>query len=215
MKKMDEEYEEDEDIENETKITILTLGDVEVGKTSLVLKYIDDTFSEKYMTTIGIDFKDKYLIKNGKNFKISFVHPSSKFSNQNLINLECDGIIFLYDTTNEKSFDDISKYIENFQDKKGKNFPMILLGNKIDKIGDRKISKEAGEELAKTKGINFSEISVKEGTNVNKAVNSLIDQIFETNPKLKDNIENAPMLNENKKGDKKDNSDPCPCCSIF
>ena len=92
---------------------------------------------------------------------------------------------------------------------------MILLGNKIDKEADRQISKEDGEKLAKTKGINFSEISVKEGTNVDEAVNSLINQIFETNPKLKDNIENAPMLNENKKGDKKDNSDPCPCCSIF
>ena len=92
---------------------------------------------------------------------------------------------------------------------------MILLGNKIDKIGDRKIAKEAGEGVAETKGINFSEISVKEGTNVDDAVNSLINQIFETSSKLKDNIENAPMLNENKKGDKKDNSDPCPCCSIF
>ena len=211
MKEIDEE-----DIENETQITILTLGEKAVGKTSLVLKYTDNTFNEKYISTIGIDSKDKYLKKNGENFKLRLVDPSTLVINQNLINLECDGIIFLYDTTNKKSFDDISKYIEIFQDKKGKNFPMILLGNKIDKEEEeRKISKEAGEELAKTKGINFSEISVKEGTNVNKAVNSLINQIFETNPKLKDNIENAPMLNENKKGDKKDNSDPCPCCSIF
>ena len=212
MKEIDEE---DEDIEDETKITILTLGDVEVGKTSLVLKYIDDTFSEKYMTTIGLDFKDKYLKKNGENFKLRLVDPSTLVTNQNLINVECDGIIFLYDITNKNSFDKISKYIEIFQDKKGKNFPKILLGNKIDKEADRQISKEDGEKLAKTKGINFSEISVKEVTNVDEAVNSLINQIFETNPKLKDNIENAPMLNENKKGDKKDNSDPCPCCSIL
>jgi len=210
MKEMDEE-----DIENETKITILTLGGREVGKTSLVLKYTDDTFNEKYISTIGIEFKEKYLEKNGENFKLRLVDPSTLVTNQNLINLECDGIIFLYDITNKKSFDDISKYIEIFEKQKRKNFPMILLGNKIDKETDRKISKEAGEGLAKDKGINFSEISVKEGTNVNEAVDSLINQIFETNPKLKDNIENAPMLNENKKGDKKDNSDPCPCCSIF
>ena len=206
---------DEEDIENETQITILTLGGREVGKTSLVLKYTDNTFNEKYISTIGIEFKEKYLKKNGENFKLRLVDPSTLVTNQNLINLECDGIIFLYDITNKNSFDIISEYIKIFQDKKGKNFPMILLGNKIDKKEERKISKEAGEELAKTKGINFSEISVKEGTNVNKAVNSLINQIFETNPKLKDNIENAPMLNENKKGDKKDNSDPCPCCSIF
>ena len=206
---------DEEDIENETQITILTLGGREVGKTSLVLKYTDNTFNEKYISTIGIDSKDKYLKKNGENFKLRLVDPSTLVTNQNLINLECDGIIFLYDITNKNSFDIISEYIKIFQDKKGKNFPMILLGNKIDKKEERKISKEAGEELAKAKGIIFSEISVKEGTNVNKAVDSLINQIFETNPKLKDNIENAPMLNENKKGDKKDNSDPCPCCSIF
>ena len=206
---------DEEDIENETQITILTLGGREVGKTSLVLKYTDNTFNEKYISTIGIEFKEKYLKKNGENFKLRLVDPSTLVTNQNLINLECDGIIFLYDITNKKSFDDISKYIEIFQKQKKENFPMILLGNKIDKKEERKISKEDGEELAKTKGINFSEISIKEGTNVDEAVNSLINQIFETNPKLKDNIENAPMLNENKKGDKKDNSDPCPCCSIF
>ena len=210
MKEMDEE-----DIENETQITILTLGGREVGKTSLVLKYTDNTFNEKYISTIGIEFKEKYLKKNGENFKLRLVDPSTLVTNQNLINLECDGIIFLYDITNKNSFDKISKYIEIVQKQKRENFPMILLGNKIDKKEERKISKEDGEELAKTKGINFSEISVKEGTNVDEAVNSLINQIFETNPKLKDNIENAPMLNENKKGDKKDNSDPCPCCSIF
>ena len=100
--------------------------------------------------------------------------------------------IFLYDITNQKSFDDISKYIEIFQKQKRENFPMILLGNKIDKkVEERIISKEAGEELAKDKGIIFSEISVKEGTNINEAVDSLINQIFETNPKLKDNIENV------------------------
>ena len=58
MKEMDEE-----DIENETQITILTLGGREVGKTSLVLKYTDNTFNEKYISTIGIEFKDKYLKK--------------------------------------------------------------------------------------------------------------------------------------------------------
>ena len=215
---MDEKNEEeDEDSENETQINILTLGEKAVGKTSFVLKYSENTFSEDYSTTILMEFKDKRLEKNDKNYILRFIDPPTLDTNtkNNLIKLKFDGIIFLYDTTNQESFKDISKYIEFFQDKKGKNFPMILLGNKIDKKGDRKISKEAGEELAKTKGINFSEISVKEGTNVNKAVDSLINQIFETNPKLKDNIENAPMLNENKKGDKKDNSDPCPCCSIF
>ena len=113
---------DEEDIENETKITILTLGDVEVGKTSLVLKYIDDTFSEKYMTTIGIDSKDKYLKKNGENFKLRLVDPSTLVTNQNLINLECDGIIFLYDTTNKKVlmiYLNISKFSKI---KKGKIF---------------------------------------------------------------------------------------------
>ena len=171
MKEMDEE-----DIENETQITILTLGGGEVGKTSLVLKYTDNTFNEKYISTIGIEFKDKYLKKNGENFKLRLVDPSTLVTNQNLIKLECDGIIFLYDITNKKSFDDISKYIEIFQKQKRENFPMILLGNKIDKETDRQISKEAGEGLAKDKGINFSEISVKEGTNVNEAVDSLINK---------------------------------------
>ena len=199
---------------DETKIMIL--GEKTVGKTSFVSKYSENTFSEDYRATIFITFKDKYLEKNGKSFKLRLADPPPlDTTDQYLTMLKVDGIIFLYDITNQNSFHNISKYIEIFQDKKGKNFPMILLGNKIDKEANRQISKEAGEKLAKTKGINFSEISVKEGTNLNEAVDSLINQIFETNPKLKDNIENAPMLNENKKGDKKDNSDPCPCCGIF
>ena len=148
---MDEEYEEvDEVIENETIITILTLGEKTVGKTSFVSKYSKNTFSEDYSTTILMEFKDKRLEKNDKNYILRFIDPPTLDTNtkNNLIKLKFDGIIFLYDTTNQESFKDISKYIEFFQDKKGKNFPMILLGNKIDKEADRQISKEKWRKIS-------------------------------------------------------------------
>ena len=52
------------------KIELITLGDSQVGKSSLLQRFSDDRFSGNYITTMGIDFKIKYLQIDGKNIKL-------------------------------------------------------------------------------------------------------------------------------------------------
>ena len=94
---------------------------------------------------------------------------------------------------------------------------MILLGNKIDKEEGKKVFKETGEKLAEEKEVKFYEVSCKDGTNVNEAINALIDLILETRSERKaeivnENIGNDQKLIENKNEQKKDKTGCCPCC---
>ena len=113
---MEELNEEKETIKDETKIRILIAGNSRVGKTCLISRYVNDSFKEEYISTIGLDFETKYLNKNNKKYEIELIETKL----ENNLKLKYEGIIFVYDTTDQQSFDDISNYIEFIQEKKGK-----------------------------------------------------------------------------------------------
>ena len=112
---------------------MLLLGK-KVGKISLAKKYAEITFDGNYLSTIGIDFKIKELEINKLNYKILLIDPSNLINYKSL-NINYDGIIFIYDSTEKTNINGISGMFKHFREKKDKNFPMILLGNKnIKKI---------------------------------------------------------------------------------
>ena len=86
----------------------------------------------------------------------------------------------MYDITNKSSFDSIPEIIKNIKEIKGDDFPMILIGNKKDLEQDREIKKEEGEDLASKNGIEYFEISNKEGINIQEAGFSIVNKILET-----------------------------------
>ena len=173
--------EENED-ENMEKITLLLLGNSQVGKTCFILKYVDDKFQESYVSTVGIDFKVKNITIQQKNYKIIFYDTTGQEKYKSIsLNVVKDahGIILMYDITDEESFKSIPDWIQSIRDAKGNSFPLILLGNKIDKQEERKIKKEEGKELADSNGIEFFETSNQEGINIQEAVMSIINKVIE------------------------------------
>ena len=171
----DEEYDEE-------TINIMTLGNSSVGKTSFIIKYIEDTFQEVYLATVGIDFKIKNIIIKDKHYKLYFYDTTGQEKYKSLsfnIIKNAHGILLMYDVTNESSFESIPEWIRNIKELKGDNFPMILLGNKIDIINKRKISKEKGEDLAEENKIDFFETSNKEGINIEEAGLAIVNKILE------------------------------------
>ena len=184
---------EDSDIEE--KINILILGNTAVGKTSYILKYTEDEFQEMYLATVGIDFKVKVVKINNVSYRVYFYDTTGqekyKSISLNMIK-NANGIILMYDITKRKSFDSINEWIESVKNVKGSNFPLILLGNKIDEEGDRKISKEEGEKLAKNFDIDFFEISNRDGININEAGLAMINKIIEYRQKY-----NADYISSN------------------
>lgn len=169
-------------------LKILILGESNVGKTCLLSRFIDDTFTLNHINTFGIEFKTKIINLNDKIIKYQIWDTSglerfrrvteSYYKNVN-------GIIIVYDITNQKSFQSINKWIIKQINNNVKNdIVKVLVGNKTDKK-DRIISKEEGENLAKDLGMKFFETSAKQNNNI-KQLFDYFNQVFFPKKKIEE-----------------------------
>ena len=163
-------FDEKDDIKksNKSQFTVILVGDSYVGKTSIIKKFIDDAFSEKMVSTISIDFKVKN-IKINKNLyaELKIFDTAGQERYRSLANgyyKQADGIILVFDLTNENSFNRLNKWLSDIKDIK-ENVEIILVGNKSDLI-DRKINKTKAESWAKENGFRYIETSAKDGSNI-------------------------------------------------
>ena len=181
--------DDDDDFEeNERRINLMILGNSKVGKTCFILRYTDNIFQEVYLSTIGIDFKTKTETVNNKQYKIYLYDTTGQEKYKSIaLNIikNAQGIILMYDITDRKSFESIPDWIKSVKDAKGSNFPMILLGNKLDKEDVRVIKEKEGKELADEYKIKFFETSNKTGINIQEAGMALVNEILKIN-----NLEN-------------------------
>ena len=171
-----------EKTDHEELISIMVLGNSSVGKTSFILRFTENEYKDTYISTIGIDFKIKYIKINDIRYKVLFYDTAGQERFHSIapsIIKKVHGIIIMYDITDILSFDSIREIIESINEEKGKDFPMILIGNKIDLENEREIKKEEAEELAEKYGMEFFEISNKEGINIEKAGLSIVKKILE------------------------------------
>ena len=185
-----------EDNNSEEIINIMTLGNSEVGKTCFIIKYTEDTFQEVYLSTIGIDFKVKNIVMEEKPYKLLLYDTAGQERFKSIASnsiRKIDGIILMYDITNQESFEAIPEWISSIKEVKGDNFPMILCGNKTDLKDNRKISLKEGEELAEEYNIEYLEMSNKDGHNVNEAAVIIVKKILDR--RKRDTSENNSSYN--------------------
>jgi small GTP-binding protein len=155
-------------------VKVLMIGDSGVGKTNILLKFVNDKFSTSYITTIGIDFKTKNLKIDDKILKLQIWDTAGQ---ERFRSITCsyftgaDMIILVYDVCDEKSFENVEYWIETIKSCNLKLQNCILVGNKIDRKESRIVSFEMASNLANLYKINYVESSAK--MNIN------ISQIFE------------------------------------
>ena len=171
-----------EESSSEELITIMTLGKCSVGKSSFILRFTENRFENTYLTTVGLDFRFRLVNIKDIQYKVLFYDTVGQEKYHSIapnIIKKANGIIIMYDITDILSFDSIREIIESINEEKGKDFPMILIGNKIDLEIERLIKKEEAEELAEKYGMEFFEISNKEGIKIEKAGLSIVKKILE------------------------------------
>ena len=202
------------------KIRVFTLGDGGVGKSCFIIKYTEDRFEESHLLTTGIDLRSKVVqLENGKTYKVDFYDTAGQERYRSIsVNSikSAEGIILMYDITKQKTYDDITEWMENVKQIKGTDFPMILIGNKSDLENQRIVSKEEGEELALKFNLKFFEISNKDGNNVKEAALEIINQIVDKKEKENNElIKDYEVLNNNfqldKKKAKENKNKSCKC----
>ena len=194
---------------------LVSLGDGQVGKTSIILRYIDNTFTLNYLSTIGIDVKiKKVTLANGEEIKVKISDTAGQERFKSIASnytKKADGVILVYDITSQKSFMDVDNWFAEIN--KGENTkPIILIGNKSDMNENRQVSTEDGQNLAKNSGgpkndIHFYETSCKTGDNIDEAIMDLVNQIynrFSGNDVNNENIKiDEKEAKKNNKGKKK------------
>lgn len=163
---------------------VVCIGDVAVGKTTLFLRYIDNTFQELYKPTVGIETRIKDIIIGHKPVRIFLydIAGQEKFATLNPTFFSgADAIIILYDVTQKTSFSQgATKWYKEFLKHSTQKFKVgILVGNKIDLLRERTIKTEWGAELARKMKFGFTEISAKTGENVNNIFSILFSKLYE------------------------------------
>ena len=181
--------DENEDIKKIYKI--LLLGDSSVGKTCFLLRYTDNTFQEIYMSTIGLDYRLKTVkLPNEKKIRAQIWDTAGQDRFRAITKnyyKGSNGIILIYDVTDKKSFEGVKNWIEQIRDEVTQEVLIYLVGNKIDKKEERKISKEEGKKLADSFGVQFYESSAKTGENIDLIFYNLlkdIDNLYSANEEV-------------------------------
>lgn len=154
----------------EYKFKITLFGPGGVGKTSLLLRYVKDYFSEDLKKTIGSNFLIKDVEVDGKKCRLLLwdIGGQSQFHKLRTIYFKgSSGAIGVFAVDTPESILKIPGWISSIKKTVKKNIPMVLIGNKIDLSRD--IEKEEAEDLAERLNCEYLETSAKTGENVETA----------------------------------------------
>ena len=166
---------------------ILLIGDLGVGKSCVILRYVEGDFPGNIMSSIGVDFKTKQIDLDDRLIKLQIWDTAGHEKFRTITTSyykSAHAIIILYDITQKASFDHIRNWITEI-DKFGKHGVLkVIVGNKLDMENNRKITKEAAENLALKYGIKLWEVSAKDNTNIEEMFLDTIKTLLEKNSKI-------------------------------
>eukprot|EP01084_Bolivina_argentea_P051772 95220_1 len=150
-------------------IKLLLVGDSGVGKSDLLLRSVDNSWSGSLPKTIGVDFRFKAVKIHDKRVRLQIwdLCGDERFRTITTAYYRgAMGILLVYDITDENSFLNNRNWIKHRTQHTYDSVQIILIGNKCDMSQDRIITKNRGQELADEYGIEFFETSAKTDTNV-------------------------------------------------
>ena len=171
----------DELEESEMIFKIILVGDIGVGKTNILSKYISNKFETDSKSTIGVELSTKtFNINNNKiNAQIWDTAGQEKYKSLTKAYYKgALGALVIYDITQKITFENIDKWISDLKISADEKVSIILIGNKSDLEEKREVSKEDGENKAKLNGISFLETSALNGNNIEIAFKTLVKNVY-------------------------------------
>ncbi|KAG6417972.1 hypothetical protein SASPL_120169 [Salvia splendens] len=152
-----------------------------VGKSCLLLRFSDGSFTTSFITTIGIDFKIRTVELDGKRVKLQIWDTAGQERFRTITTAYyrgAMGILLVYDVTDEASFNNIRNWIRNIEQHASDNVNKVLVGNKADMDeSKRAVPTSKGQALADEYGIKFFETSAKTNHNVEEVFFSIARDI--------------------------------------
>jgi len=166
----------------ECTVQLLMIGDSGVGKSSLLLRYSDNSFNKSYMATIGIDFRCKTVEMEGcqKPVQVQVWDTAGQERFRVLTRnyfRGADGIMLTFDVTNRPSFENVGYWMRQIVELAGHDVIVYLVGNKADRTDHRVILQDEGKRLANKYCIPYFECSAKSGSGVHEAYASITREV--------------------------------------
>ena len=196
---------------------IALIGDASTGKTSILLRFIDDSFTEDTKSTIGVDFKYVSLELESDTYgkmQIWDTCGSERFKSLTTSFIKtCTAFILVFDLTRQSTFNNLEQWIKIINENTSPKF-MILIGNKNDLVEEREVKKELVLNFCKDKYFNYMEISAKSNNNIERMFKEVAYQLFKgaqknKNSKTVSDSGGFTNIQNQKEGEKKKGG----CCS--
>lgn len=198
------------------KFKLVFLGEQSVGKTSIITRFMYDSFDSTYQATIGIDFLSKTMYLDDRTVRLQLWDTAGQERFRSLIPSyirDSNVAIVVYDITNFASFQQTSRWIEEVRLERGSDVSVMLVGNKTDLADKRQVSTDEGERKAKELDVAFIETSAKAGYNVKQLFRRVASNLPGTDSTsiqgtiIPEPVETKPSFNESSDA----NSGGCRC----
>eukprot|EP01121_Diplochlamys_sp_Union-15-3_P022219 TRINITY_DN938_c0_g2_i1.p1 TRINITY_DN938_c0_g2~~TRINITY_DN938_c0_g2_i1.p1 ORF type:complete len:209 (-),score=28.68 TRINITY_DN938_c0_g2_i1:85-711(-) len=174
--------------EKEETIKVLTIGDSNVGKTSLLMKFTDNVFSETLIPTLGSDYKTKIVQVEDKKVKVQVWDTAGQERFRTITASyykQAQVILICYDTTKKDSFTNVENWFNETSRYASENVIIVIVGCKADLTSEREVEEEDAKTMATNMGLPYVETSSKEGKNVDYCFNVALYRLFENAKKKK------------------------------
>jgi len=161
---------------------LLLIGDSGVGKSCLLLRFADNTYTDSYISTIGVDFKIRTLDIDGKTVKLQIWDTAGQERFRTITSSYyrgAHGIIVVYDVTDKVSFNNVKQWLGEIDRYACQSVNKLLVGNKADLVEKKVVEYNEAKEFADSLGISFLETSAKSAHNVEEAFLTMTRQIKE------------------------------------
>ena len=158
-------------VEDLIKLKLIVVGNQGTGKSSILNRFVNETFDERYQATIGLDFQSKNITIHDQDVRLIIYDTAGQEKFRSLIPMyirEAQIILFIYDISDRESFDSMPRWIQEVKDVINKEVVYTLIGNKIDLEKERKVTFDEGKKLAEQNNFVFQEVSSKTGENFEK-----------------------------------------------
>jgi len=159
---------------------LLLIGDSGVGKSCLLLRFADDTYTESYISTIGVDFKIRTIELEGKTVKLQIWDTAGQERFRTITSSYyrgAHGIIVVYDVTDNETFTNVKQWLQEIDRYASEGVNKLLVGNKSDLTSKKVVEYTVAKEFADQLSIPFLETSAKSATNVEQAFLTMAKQI--------------------------------------